>query len=116
MSVRLSQSLTFRHSHGDDKKGGSIVTFIIVLIVVIAVVILICYNSLVKEKNRVETAEVELAKYMENGTAEDIDNAKKYYNAVVRDYNNKVEGFPTSLVADMFNFPEIHTEEFDEGL
>ncbi|MCQ2567171.1 MAG: LemA family protein [Mogibacterium sp.] len=90
--------------------------YLLVIIVIAALVVLVSYNSLVKEKNRVETAEVELAKYMENGTAEDIDNAKKYYNAVVRDYNNKVEGFPTSLVADMFNFPVIHTEEFDEGL
>ena len=67
-------------------------------------------------KNRIELAEVELRKYEEAGDPKDIDNAKKYYSAVLRDYNNKVESFPTSIVANMFNFPKMHTEEFDEGL
>ncbi|MBQ0018245.1 MAG: LemA family protein [Clostridiales bacterium] len=89
---------------------------IAVIIIVIAALVVVLYNSLVKGKNRIETAEVELAKYQESGTAEDIDNAKKYLNAVIRDYNNKVESFPTSIVAEMFNFPKMHTEDFDEGL
>ena len=76
----------------------------------------ITYNSLTKDKNRIELAMVELRKYEEAGDPKDIDNAKKYYSAVLRDYNNKVESFPTSLVANMFNFPKMHTEEFDEGL
>ena len=37
-------------------------------------------------------------------TEEDIANARKYYNAVVRDYNNKTEMFPSSIVAGMFKF------------
>ena len=32
-------------------------------------------------------------------TEEDIANARKYYNAVVRNYNNKTEMFPSSIVA-----------------
>ena len=91
-------------------------TFVIILLVVVAVFFAITYNSLTKDKNRIELAEVELRKYEEAGDAKDIDNAKKYYNAVLRDYNNKVESFPTSIVANMFNFPKMHTEEFDEGL
>jgi LemA protein len=91
-------------------------TFVIILIVVIAVFVALTYNSLTKDKNRIELAEVELRKYEEAGDPKDIDNAKKYYNAVLRDYNNKVESFPTSIVANMFNFPKMHTEEFDEGL
>ena len=82
----------------------------------IAAFVLLTYNSLTIEKNRIELAEVELKKYEESGTAEDIDNAKKYLAAVLRDYNTKVERFPTSLVAELFNFPKMHTEEFDEGL
>lgn len=35
---------------------------------------------------------------------EDIANARKYYNAVVKRYNNKVEMFPSNLIAKMFNF------------
>ena len=37
-------------------------------------------------------------------TEEDIANARKYYNAVVRNYNNKTEMFPSSIVANMFKF------------
>lgn len=35
---------------------------------------------------------------------EDIANARKYYNAIVKKYNNKVEMFPSSMVASMFKF------------
>lgn len=90
----------------------------IVIIIVIAVVAFVIFsrNSLVNAKNRIEAAEQELAKYEELGDERDIDNARKYLNAVMRDYNNMVEKFPTSLIADLFNFPHMHTEDFDEGL
>lgn len=89
---------------------------LIVVIVIIAAFAALSYNSLTKEKNRIETAEQELKKYEETGTEEDIDNARKYLTAVLRDYNNKVESFPTSIIANMFNFPKMHTDDFDEGL
>ena len=89
---------------------------ILIILVVIAVVVVICYNSHTQEKNRIEMAEEELRKYEESGSEEDILNARKYLSAVLRDYNNKVETFPTSIVAEMFNFPKMHTEDFDEGL
>lgn len=91
-------------------------TVIIIILVAAAAFVALTYNSLTKDKNRIELAEVELRKYEEAGDPKDIDNAKKYYNAVLRDYNNKVESFPTSLVAELFNFPKMHTDEFDEGL
>lgn len=90
--------------------------FLVVVLVAVALFFLVTYNSLTKDKNRIELAEVELRKYEEAGDPKDIDNAKKYYNAVLRDYNTKVEGFPTSIVANMFNFPKMHIDEFDEGL
>ena len=34
----------------------------------------------------------------------DIANARKYYNAVVKNYNNKVEMFPSNIIAKMFNY------------
>lgn len=37
-------------------------------------------------------------------TEEDISNARKFYNAVVKQYNNTVEMFPSSIVASMFRF------------
>jgi LemA protein len=92
------------------------IKIIIAIVVIAAVFILISYNSLTKDKNRIELAEQELRKYEATGSDQDIDNARKYYTAVLRDYNNKVESFPTSLVADMFNFPKMHTDDFDEGL
>jgi len=33
-----------------------------------------------------------------------IQNARRYYNAVVRDYNTKVQSFPSNIVAGMFHF------------
>ena len=89
---------------------------LIIAAVVIAGFVIIEYNTLTNHKNRIEAAEVELNKYEESGTDQDIDNAKKYLNAVIRDYNNKVERFPGSLVANLFNFPRMHTDGFDEGL
>ena len=89
---------------------------VFIILAAMALLIVISYNSLTKAKNRIELAEVELRKYEESGDPKDVDNAKKYHAAVLRDYNNMVERFPTSLVAELFNFPKMHTEEFDEGL
>jgi len=35
---------------------------------------------------------------------EDIANARKYYNAVVREFNTMVESFPSNLIAGFFKF------------
>ena len=37
-------------------------------------------------------------------TEEDISDARKFYNAVVKQYNNTVQMFPSSIVASMFHF------------
>ncbi|MEZ4887313.1 MAG: LemA family protein [Chitinophagales bacterium] len=39
-----------------------------------------------------------------NTVEDDIQNARRYYNAIVRDFNNAVETFPSMIVAKMFNF------------
>jgi LemA protein len=44
---------------------------------------------------------------LENG----LENARRYYNAVVRDYNTLVQSFPSNLVAASFQFT---SEEFFE--
>jgi len=95
------------HLKEDDMK------YLIAIVVVIAIYIAIEYNNLNKMKNRIETAELELKKYAESGSEKDIDNAKKYMTAVIRDYNNKVESFPSKIVADMFSFPSLHSDGFD---
>ncbi|MBP1745223.1 MAG: LemA family protein [Firmicutes bacterium] len=38
---------------------------------------------------------------------EDIANSRKYYNAVVRNYNNAVQMFPSNLVSAIFGFKEM---------
>ncbi len=50
------------------------------------------------------------------GIEGEIANARKYYNAVVRDYNIKTESFPSVIIASMFGFKrepmfEIAAEE-----
>ncbi|MGC1962327.1 MAG: LemA family protein, partial [Candidatus Sulfotelmatobacter sp.] len=37
-------------------------------------------------------------------TEDAIQNARRYYNAVVRDLNTKIQVFPTNILAGMFNF------------
>lgn len=37
---------------------------------------------------------------------EDIANSRKYYNAVVRNFNDKVQMFPSNIFAKMFKFKE----------
>lgn len=37
-------------------------------------------------------------------TEEDIANARKYYNAVVKSFNNLVQMFPSSIIASIFHF------------
>jgi LemA protein len=37
-------------------------------------------------------------------TEDTIQNARRYYNAVVRDLNTKVQSFPSNLIAGMFGF------------
>ena len=42
-----------------------------------------------------------------------IQNARRYYNAVVRDLNTKIQTFPSSIIAGMFNFKQ--REFFETG-
>ena len=40
-----------------------------------------------------------------------VQNARRYYNAVIRDYNTRVQSFPTNILAGMFGF---QTRQFFE--
>ena len=44
-----------------------------------------------------------------------IQNARRYYNAVVRDYNTKIAQVPTNLLASAFNFTGRDFFEIEEG-
>ncbi len=39
-----------------------------------------------------------------SGLEDDIQNSRRYYNAVVRDLNTKIAQFPTNIIAGMFGF------------
>lgn len=45
---------------------------------------------------------------------EDILNARKYYNALVRQFNTKCETFPSNIVAAMFHFERKPLFELDD--
>ncbi|HUV12688.1 MAG TPA: LemA family protein [Acidobacteriota bacterium] len=44
-----------------------------------------------------------------------IQNARRYYNAVVRDLNTKVAQFPSNIVAGFFKFEKQDFFELDQG-
>lgn len=46
---------------------------------------------------------------------EDIANARKYYNAVVKIFNNKCEMFPSSILAGIFHFQKKPMFEVDNA-
>jgi LemA protein len=41
-----------------------------------------------------------------NAMEDSIQNARRYYNAVVRDLNTRIQSFPTNLMANMFGFQQ----------
>jgi LemA protein len=43
-----------------------------------------------------------------------IESARRYYNAVVRDYNISTETFPSNIIADQFRFAKEEFFELDE--
>lgn len=50
-------------------------------------------------------------KELENG----IQQARRYYNAVVRDYNTKIGQVPSNIIANSFNFSAREFFEIEEG-
>jgi LemA protein len=46
---------------------------------------------------------------------ETLQNARRYYNAIVRDYNAKLESFPDLYIAQKFKFEPRDYFELDEG-
>ena len=45
---------------------------------------------------------------------DDIANSRKYYNAIVRDFNNKVEMFPSNIIAKIFGYKSKNMFEASE--
>ena len=46
-------------------------------------------------------------------TENDIANARKYYNAIVREFNNKVEMFPSNILAKILSYKTYRMYEAD---
>ncbi|HEX6400629.1 MAG TPA: LemA family protein [Actinomycetota bacterium] len=49
-------------------------------------------------------------------TEDRLQTARRFYNANVRDYNRRVQSFPSNLIANMFHFEEEEFFEVDEAL
>jgi LemA protein len=47
------------------------------------------------------------------GVEDTIQNARRYYNAVVRDYNTKLQSFPTNILGGMFGFQQKQFFQLD---
>jgi LemA protein len=50
-----------------------------------------------------------------NCIEDNIQNARRYYNAVVRDYNTRVQSFPSNIIAGMFGFQKRQFFEVDSA-
>ncbi|HEY6306550.1 MAG TPA: LemA family protein [Candidatus Angelobacter sp.] len=48
-----------------------------------------------------------------NSIEDNIQNARRYYNAVIRDYNTRVQSFPANIIAGMFGFQAKQFFEVD---
>src|SRR5712664_5006474 len=48
-------------------------------------------------------------------TEDTIQNSRRYYNAVVRDLNTKIQSFPTNILAGMFGFTQRQFFETTEA-
>jgi len=46
----------------------------------------------------------------------DIESARRYYNATVRDFNAKIDSFPELFIAKQFNFTPYEYFEVDEAI
>ena len=49
-------------------------------------------------------------------TEDRLQTARRFYNANVRDYNRRVQAFPSNVIANIFNFVEEQFFEVDEAL
>jgi LemA protein len=50
-----------------------------------------------------------------NEVENSIQNARRYYNAVVRDLNTRIQSFPTNLIANMFGFQQKQFFQVDSA-
>jgi LemA protein len=50
-----------------------------------------------------------------NGLEDSIQNSRRYYNAVVRDLNTRIETFPSNIIASTFGFKEKQFFEAPEA-
>lgn len=50
-----------------------------------------------------------------NETEEQISASRRYYNTAVTDYNNAIQTFPASILANTFKFVPMNVLEIDEA-
>jgi LemA protein len=50
-----------------------------------------------------------------NSAEETIQNARRYYNAVIRDYNTRIQSFPMNMLATIFGFRSKQFFEMEQA-
>ncbi len=82
-----------------------------VLVVALIAFVAITYNQLVRLKNKVKNSYAQIETQMQRiddleETEERIAYSRQFYNDAVTIYNNKLQSFPSNLVARIFGFKE----------
>lgn len=82
-----------------------------VIVIGIIAYIAVTYNQLVRLKNKVKNSYAQIETQMQRiddleETEERIAYSRQFYNDAVTIYNNKLQAFPSNLVARVFGFRE----------
>lgn len=82
-----------------------------VLVVALIAFVAVTYNQLVRLKNKVKNSYAQIETQMQRiddleETEERIAYSRQFYNDAVTIYNNKLQSFPSNLVARIFGFKE----------
>lgn len=82
-----------------------------VIVIAIIAFIVVTYNQLVRLKNKVKNSYAQIETQMQRiddleETEERIAYSRQFYNDAVTIYNNKLQSFPSNIVARLFGFKE----------
>ena len=82
-----------------------------VIVVALIAFISVTYNQLVRLKNKVKNSYAQIETQMQRiddleETEERIAYSRQFYNDAVTIYNNKLQAFPSNIVARIFGFKE----------
>ena len=82
-----------------------------IIVVAIVAYVAVVYNQLVRLKNKVKNSYAQIETQMQRiddleETEDRIAYSRQFYNDAVTIYNNKLQAFPSNLIARIFGFKE----------